>query len=358
MNNLNSPWTIKPGKLIKNHFVLAPMVNQQSEPDGCLGEAEFQWLRARAKGGYGMIITTATNVVKEGQTWENQLSIYADTHIPGLTKLANELKSFGATPLVQIFHGGARCPSAITGVRPVSASPFVLNIPGFEQPCELTINEIENIIQNFVAGAKRACTAGFSGVEIHGANGYLICQFISPNTNFRTDSYGGNLENRARLIRQILQECKKALPADFIVGVRLSPENRGIQTGLDLDESIQIAKWLAKDGADYIHLSTSDVFKAPDKYPGVNKALISYFIDALKNQVPLLAAGSLKTIAQMQQALDLGLSGIAIGKIAIGNAELPLHANDDNYMQVVMVKAGCPWMFPFAMLPVSHVVID
>lgn len=331
MTKLSNSWQIKSGISIKNHFVMAPMVNQQSEEDGCLGEDEFQWLRERAKGGYGMIITTACNVSKTGKTWSQQLSIYDDKHLLGLTKLASELKLFGAKPLVQIFHGGARCPSSITGVQPVSASAFFLDLANFEQPRALSEPEIKQIVAEFIAGAKRAHFAGFAGVEIHGANGYLLCQFISPDTNQRSDNYGGSLENRARLIREILQGCKQELPSDFIVGVRLSPENRGIQTGLDLDESIQIAKWLVEDGADYIHLSTNDMFKSADKYPTQAKALISYFIDAVGQKVPLLAAGGLQTLEQMQAALELGLSGVALGRAAIANADLPLHLDDSSY---------------------------
>ena len=222
MTKLNSAWEIKPGKLIKNHFVLAPMVNHQSENDGSLGEDELQWLNARALGGFAMIITTATNVLPERKTWVGELGIYSDTHLPGLARLADTLKSSGATPLVQIFHGGARCPSSITGVQPSSASAFSLNIPGFEQPRALNVSEVKIVVDGFIAGAKRAHKAGFAGVEIHGANGY--------------------------------------------------------------------------------------------------------------DKVPVFAARSLKTIADMQRALDLGLDGIALAKIAIGNPDLPLHADKLGYL--------------------------
>lgn len=335
MLELNNSWQLKPNCIVKNHFVLSPMVNRQSEVDGCVGINEQEWLVRRAKGGFGMIITSATNVSPNGQTWANQLSVHSDKHIAGLTNLAQQLTKNGAISILQIFHGGARCPSVLINEQPLSASSFHLNEPNFEQPRSATESEIEQIIEDFVNGAKRAYTAGFTGVEIHGANGYLLTQFISPQTNFRTDKFGGSLENRAHLIRTIMQRCKHELPNNFVIGVRLSPENRGIQSGLDIDESVTIAKWLVEDGADYIHLSTSDVFKHADKYPEIDKSLVEYFT-AILNGKPLLAAGGLQSIAQMEKALNLGVSGVALGRIAIANPDIPnLAKNDTNYQPIL-----------------------
>lgn len=335
MSQLTSAWELKSGRIIRNHFVLAPMVNRQSEADGSVGDNELQWLLRRAQGGFGMIITSATNVLPAGQTWANQLSVHSDKHIVGLTNLASALSEAGSVPILQIFDGGARAPSSLTGEQPRSASAFTLDIPNFEQPRALTLAEIYELITAFVDGAKRAYQAGFAGIEIHSANGYLLNQFISTQTNQREDEFGGSLTNRARLVRMILHSCKQALPADFIIGVRLSPENRGIQAGLDLDETVQIAKWLAEDGADYIHLSTSDVFKRADKYPEDERTLIDYFQAVLGN-TPLLAAGNLQTIEQMERAYQAGVSGVALGRIAIANPDIPLHASEDGYQPLMM----------------------
>lgn len=268
MNKLFLPFDFSNSqKTVKNRLALAPMTNMQSNEDGTLGDDEYNWLISRAKEDFGTIITCAANVSKDGQGWPGELGIYDDKHISGLSKLAKGIKEFGSLALIQIFHGGARSPESLIGMQPWSASAHTMSHP--KQPVEVraaTEEEIERVIEDFVKAAKRAAEAGFDGVELHGAHGYLIHQFLSTATNHRHDKWGGSFENRSRFARTILQKIKSSMNEDFLVGVRISPEDKYTFHGIDFDESIEFSKLLVDDGADFIHLSPWDALKKPEKY--------------------------------------------------------------------------------------------
>jgi 2,4-dienoyl-CoA reductase-like NADH-dependent reductase (Old Yellow Enzyme family) len=332
MHAYSQPFSLHPNLHLKNRIVLAPMTNSQSQEDGTLGDDEYQWLMQHAEGGFGLIITCATYISKTSKAWKGQLGLYDDKQIPALQRLTRDIKQYNSACIMQIFHGGVRCPSAMTGQQPVSASEYVLDFPGFEKPRALIQAEIQTIVTQFADAAERAYKAGFSGIELHGANGYLITQFISTQTNLRTDEYGGSLANRARFVREIMRACKQRVPASFLVGCRLSPE--GI--GLDIDENLQIAEWLKQDGADYIHLSLGDVFAAPKKYaPTSDKPLTQYFREKLGNDFPVIAGGGIKTPADANKALQTGTDLVYLARTAIGNTQWPnLAAKDANYTPV------------------------
>jgi len=318
----------KTGKTMHNRIALAPLTNMQSHEDGTLSDDEFNWLVRRAKEGFGMIITCAANVSKDGQGWKGELGIYDDKHIEGLTRLADEIKKYNSLSIVQIFHGGARSAENLIGTQPWSASAHIM--PHAKVPVqvrEATTNDIQQVIEAFVAAAKRAETCGFDGVELHGAHGYLLHQFLSTVTNQRTDEWGGSFENRSRLLRTILQKIKSVVSKSFIVGVRISPEDKYTFQGIDIDESVILAKALAAEGADYIHLSPWDAFKKPDKYSEGNKTLLEYFRKALPD-TPIIVAGNIWNRADAEKALTLGADVVAIGKAAIAHANLPTLMKD------------------------------
>ena len=167
------------------------MTNKQSSEESTLSENEINWLLMRAEGGFGIITTAATHVVPDGQGWKGEMGVWGDHHVPGLTRLATGIRQRGAISLAQIFHGGMFAPEAITGVRPVSASENPLSKDSDETSRELSYDEIESIISAFGDAASRCAKAGFDGVELHGAHGYLICQFLGEKTNRREDVLGG-----------------------------------------------------------------------------------------------------------------------------------------------------------------------
>lgn len=310
-------------KTAPNRIVLAPMTNSQSNDDGSLSEDEYNWLIRRAKEGFGIIITCAAHVSLEGQGWKGELGIFDDTLLPGLSKLALGIKQQGSLGIVQLYHGGARSPENITGKQPWSAQAHELKAGDKTIVVrEGSVSEIENTITNFVKAAIRAEKAGFDGVELHGAHGYLISQFISKSVNQRKDIWGGSFENRICFARTILTEVKKAVSKDFIVGIRISPEEKGIFLGIDFDESVELAKILAEDGADYIHISPWDSFKHPDKYPNT-KTIIEYMRAAVPIQTPLMVAGEIWSAEDAEKAIGLGSEFIALGKAAIGMPNWP-----------------------------------
>src|ERR1043165_3026348 len=167
-----SPFTFPAtGKTMPNRIALAPMTNLQSNEDGTLADDEYNWLVSRARENFGMVITCAANVTKDGQGWKGELGIYDDAQLEGLTKLAAGIKQHGSLALVQIFHGGARCPAQLIGTQPWSASEHLM--PHAKAPVPVraaTTEDIHRVIHAFVASAIRAQQAGFDGVELHGAH--------------------------------------------------------------------------------------------------------------------------------------------------------------------------------------------
>ena len=305
------------GVQARNRAWLAPLTNMQSAPDGTLSDDELHFLELRAEGGFGVVETCAAHVALDGQGWPGELGVYDDHLLPGLTRLASTLRRAGALPLVQLFHGGLRAPSKLTGQAPWSAS--AVEEPGAEAARAASEEDIARAIAQFRAAAVRAHAAGFGGVELHGAHGYLLGQFLSATINRRLDGWGGALEGRARLLRETLQAVRAAVPVDFVVGVRLSPEDRGNARGLDLDESIAVARWLAEDGADFLHLSLWDAASNTTKRP--DQHALPLFRAALPGDLPLVSAGNIWTRADAEAVLARGAAAVAIGKAAIANPD-------------------------------------
>ena len=289
MKTVSSPFQINAKHVLTNSLAVAPMTTSQSNPDGTVSEAESVWLERLASDGFGLIITCAASISPTSIAFKNQLSIADDGKLPGLRALANRLSQYKSHVLVQLCHGGSRTIPELTGTAPLSASSYSIpQIPGFIPPGTLSIVQIEEIIEDFASACARVAKAGFAGVEFHGANGYLFTQFISTMTNFRTDEFGGSLENRARFSREVVRRCRKRVPDDFIIGFRISFENMGFETGLDIDENIRIVNWLAEDGITYAHVSHMN-FAAPSiKYP--NRVALEYIRNGVDKKLPLIAA--------------------------------------------------------------------
>jgi 2,4-dienoyl-CoA reductase-like NADH-dependent reductase (Old Yellow Enzyme family) len=326
MRTLTSSFQLQTGHIQKNRAVLAPMTNSQSHDDGTLSDAELHWLALRAEGGFGMIISAASHVQPNAKAWVGQMGCFSDTHIDGLGKVAAIGKKNSALTILQLFHGGVRSPSNVTGEQPTAPSAVTLDFPGFEIPRALEEAEIEVIIGNFVSAAKRAHQAGLSGVEVHGANGYLFTQFLSRQTNQRTDKWGGSLENRARLLIQTVEEIKKAVPADFIVGVRVLPEDSPEQKGFDIDETTKVIDWLVQLDVDYVHISSPDVTASTWKYPNSQETNLHRFRKAMPAEIALIACGGVKVASDVEFALNEGADLVAVGKTAISTPDWPLRA--------------------------------
>jgi 2,4-dienoyl-CoA reductase-like NADH-dependent reductase (Old Yellow Enzyme family) len=306
---------------MSNRFMLAPMTNCQSHADGTLSDDEFRWLAMRAQGGFGLTMTCAAHVQAVGQGFVGQLGCFDDKHVEGLTRLAAGIAEHGSVSIVQLHHAGMRSPADLIGEAPVC--PSVNEDTGARA---LTLPEVEQLRDDFIAAAVRSQRAGFDGVEVHGAHGYVLTQFLSAEINHRDDRYGGSFENRIRLILEIIEGIRAACGADFVLGVRLSPERFGVE----LMEARELCQRLFSAGIiDFLDLSLWDSFKEPNDEAHAGRSLLSYFTDLDRNGIPLGVAGKIYAAADVQAALEAQVDFVSIGRAAILNHDFPRQVQAD-----------------------------
>jgi len=323
MKKLFQPLSFKSGAVMKNRFMLAPMTNLQSFEDGSLSDEEFHWLTMRAAGGFGLTMTCASHVQAIGKGFPGQLGCFSDDHLEGLTRLASAIKAEQSLAVVQLHHAGMRSPEDVIGGQAVCPSDN--EETGARA---LTLEEVEQLKEDFVSAARRAEKAGFDGVEIHGAHGYILCQFLSPVINQRTDHYGGSLENRARIIFEIIDAIRERCRPDFLLGVRLSPERFDVKLG----EIIEVSRSLMKEGRiDFLDMSLWDSFKEPVEEAFQGRTLFSYFTELDRGEVRLGVAGKIYTPQEARSRLEGGADFILLGRAAILHHDFPLQtsANPD-----------------------------
>jgi 2,4-dienoyl-CoA reductase-like NADH-dependent reductase (Old Yellow Enzyme family) len=324
-----APLTLRSGLVLANRIALAPLTNLQSLPDGSLGDDELAFLARRADGGFGLVSTCAAYVARDGKAWDGQLGIDRDELLPGLARLATRIRRAGAAAIVQLFHGGVRAASRLTGEPVWSASTWHEEGKVFEPPRPATRADIARVIDRFAAAAARAARAGFDGVELHAAHGYLLSQFLSAAMNLRDDGWGGDLAGRARLVRETLRACRAATGRGFTIGVRLSLEDFGYARGLDLDDSLAVVRWLCEDGADFIHVSLWDAARPTAKRPAEHPVPLARAV--MPPEVKLFAAGSIWTPGEASQLFERGADVVALGRAAIINPEWPRQARTPDW---------------------------
>ena len=318
MTDLFAPMGFIRGPAMKNRLMLAPLTNLQSHPDGTLSHDEHRWLTLRAQGGFGLTMTAAAHVQRIGQGFPGQVGVFSDIHIPGLARLAEDIRKAGSLAIVQLHHAGMRSPAALIGEAPVCPSE-----DADTGSRALTLDEVHQLRDDFIAAAVRADKAGFDGVEIHGAHGYVLCQFLSAETNRRTDAYGGSPENRARLVLEILDGVRAACRPDFNLGLRLSPE----RFGLSLMEVRDLASRLFSEAKiDYLDMSLWDCFKEPVEEAHRGRTLMSHFTDLPRGEVRLGVAGKLMSAADARAMLDAGADFVLLGRAAILHHDWPQKA--------------------------------
>jgi 2,4-dienoyl-CoA reductase-like NADH-dependent reductase (Old Yellow Enzyme family) len=309
MPKLTDPLSLTRGGTLKNRFVLAPMTNGQSLDDGRLGDDEYRWLVKRAEGGFGLTMTCAATTQKEGIGFPGQLGVYRDDQIEGLTRLAAGIKRHNSHAIVQLHHAGMRSPERLTGRAPQCPSDDAET--GAKA---MTSDEVKQSIEAFVEAARRAERAGFDGVELHGAHGYLICEFLSPGINKRHDEYGGTLENRSRFLFEAIDGVRAVCRSNFTLGVRLSPERFGLQ----LLEIRDVAQRLMTEGKiDFLDMSLWDCFKEPEDLSLPRRNLMSFFTDLERGPVRLGAAGKIMSGRDAMTVLSTGIDFVVIGRAAV-----------------------------------------
>lgn len=327
MSKLFEPLSFRHGPALKNRFVLAPLTNLQSHEDGRLSDDEYKWLTMRAEGGFALTMTCAAHVQAVGQGFPGQLGIFSDDHLPGLGRLAEGIKKHDSLAVVQIHHAGMRSPGDLIGCQPVAPSED--EETGARA---LSFGEVEQLIEDFILAAERAQRAGFDGIEIHGAHGYVLCQFLSAETNRREDDFGGSLENRSRPITQIIDGIRSRCGEQFNIGLRLSPERFGIE----LTEATALAQQVMSAGQiDYLDMSLWDVFKEPADPAYRGRSLASYFTELDRGEVRLGFAGKIRTPADAVRCMESGVDFILLGRAAIIHHDFPTQmARDEGFEPV------------------------
>lgn len=317
MSDLFAPLTLPRGRPMANRLALSPLTNRQSHDDGRLSEQERTWLVRRARGGFGLTMTCASHVQPNGQGFGGQLALHSDKFLGGLTRLAADLRETGTLGVVQLHHAGARADRKLVPER-VSASTM-------DGARALTTEEVEQLRDDFVAAALRAERAGFDGVEVHGAHGYIVTQFLSEQTNQRTDSYGGSIENRSRLLLDVLAGIRAASGPEFQLGLRLSVERFGVRT---LEVRDLVRELFARGELDYLDLSLWDVSKYSIDDDAGGKPLLELFAELPRGAVRLGVAGKVRTPADAVAVLERGADFAFIGRAAILHGDYARLARD------------------------------
>ena len=299
------------GAAISSRFVMAPMVVNGSSYEGNVGEDDIKYFERRADSA-SLLISGAASVTPDGNAFGYGLGIYDDSQIEGWKKMAKAMKSKGNKALVQIYHPGYQAKFTYKD-KGIIYAPSNLNLPFI--PYSITAmskDQVEEAIEQFVQAARRAIEAGFDGIEIHGANHYLIQQFFSKTSNTRIDEFGGRIENRAKFALEIVKRVKKyakehAKP-DFIVGYRLSPEEiHGEEVGYTLDDTIYLVNEVVRLGIDYIHTSlwgnrayASKAALGQCKGQSINKVIKS----VIDERALLIGAGDITSADKMLEASE------------------------------------------------------
>ncbi len=324
MTNSNSKITFKCGAIMKNRFMLAPLTNQQSHEDGRLSDDEFHWLNMRAKGQFGLVMTCASHVQEIGKGFPGQLGVFDDALNDGHLKLTSKIKSHGSLIVIQLHHAGMRSPRNLIKGSPVCASNNEEN-----NARGLSLEEVKQLRDDFVNAAVRAKKCGYDGVEIHGAHGYILTQFLSPEINKRTDQYGGSLLNRSRLLFEIVEAVRETCGAHFLLGVRLSPE----RYGMDIEEIKTISQRLIdSDYIDFLDISLWDSFKMPHDEKYQTKTLLEHFNTLDFKHVKWTVAGKISNANDVQSILDSKVDFVTIGTSAILHHNFPeLVINNPNF---------------------------
>ncbi|WP_444685355.1 NADH-dependent flavin oxidoreductase [Alkalicoccus luteus] len=316
MRRFMEPYTFANGAELRNRIMLAPMTNFSSAENGETTQAERDYYRERSRG-VGAVITACANVTPGGQGFPGEIGVERDELVPSLKQLADTIKGEGAKAILQIFHGGRMAPpELLPDGQPVSASAVAPVREGAVTPRELKPEEIDEVIEAFGEATRRAIEAGFDGVEIHGANTYLIQQFFSPHSNRRSDKWGGTLEKRMAFPLAVVESVMKAAEKaddDFIIGYRISPEEME-NPGITMEDTMQLVERLSSEKLDYLHISVQDFHGGSMRDKSDSRSRVQMIQDAVGERIPVVGVGSLHTPDDVDKAMEGGVPLMAIGR--------------------------------------------
>jgi 2,4-dienoyl-CoA reductase-like NADH-dependent reductase (Old Yellow Enzyme family)/threonine dehydrogenase-like Zn-dependent dehydrogenase len=337
LENLFSPSFIGPLKL-KNRLLMAPMETNMPSLNGEVNDRVIEYYKERAEGGVGAIIVEFTCVdAPVGKGTESQLVIDHDGYISGHTYLVEEIQKSNCRAILQLHHAGRQTHPKITGSQPVAPSPITCKLMRAE-PRELTTDEVADIVKKFSRAARRAKLAGYDAVELHAAHGYLLGSFLSPYTNKRQDRYGGNTINRTRIVKEILKGIKEKAGRQFPVIVRISADEF-VDGGLELPESIEVAKLLESYGVDAVHVSTG-IFESNDKNIDPMSAKQGWRIQLASEikkhvNIPVIGVGVIREPIIADDIIQSGRADfIALGRALIADPMWPQKAKSQQFRDI------------------------
>lgn len=323
---------------IKNRIVMPPMVCfGWSSDTGLATEAHIEHYENRAKGGAGLIILEAHAVTKEGRLSDTQLGIWDDDHISGLRAIGEACHRYGAKVLVQIHHAGLKTPQTVTSIGKAPSD----HVENGKEAKTLSIDEIHNIQHDFVEAAKRAKEAGLDGIELHGAHGYLIDQFMSTVTNKRNDEYGGEFKSRMRFVLEIINNIKIICDENFILGYRLGANSPSLSDG------IETAKALEQAGVELLHVSagipSGDLPMVPE---GLPFNWIVYMGTEIQKHVsiPVIVVNGIRTRQDAEYIIDNQLAQfVAVGRGFLVDSSWASKVFSKEEVKPCLKCAKCQW---------------
>jgi 2,4-dienoyl-CoA reductase-like NADH-dependent reductase (Old Yellow Enzyme family)/thioredoxin reductase len=335
--NLFSPGKIG-GLSVKNRLVMAPMLSCYANTNGEVTDTMVAYYRARAYGGIGLVIVEAACVdPPAGRDGSHQINIDQPACLTGLQRLAEEIKLAGARAFIQLFHAGRQGSSSLNGGAQIVAPSAIPCPMNKEMPRALTRDEIHTLKEKFISSASFAAQAGFDGVELHAAHGYLLNEFLSPDCNQRRDEYGGSLENRMRLLLEIVTGIKKKLP-QLALSVRLNIDDF-VSGGLTVNESLIICRALQEAGTDVINCSCGTYVSGlksiePASYP---EGWRTYLAEAVKKAVtiPVMSGGMIRDANMAERIIAEGKADfIFLGRPLLADPLWPMKARQDRVLDI------------------------
>ena len=324
---------------LAHRLIMAPMTTSRARPDGGPTPWSLAHYRERVRGGASLLITEATYVTQAGKGYQDQLGVHRDSLIPDLASLVSAIHEAGAPFALQLFHGGRTCYPDISGEEVVAPSP--LPHPGsYATPRELTVPEIEKIVQEFGEAAARARKAGFDAVEIHGATWYICQQFYSPVSNLRKDAYGGSRERRMRFPLEVARAVRKGAGPEVVVGYRMVPKEPW-EGGITIEDSVELARALVEAGVDWLHISRNGRVGAPVK----PEEYVEGF-RAIRRAVPvaMIANGGVFKPEDAGALLDLGADLVALGRSILADPHFPRKALEGRESYTCIQCKPCTFM--------------
>lgn len=300
--------------LLRNRIVMAPMTTTSGELDGAFSDAEIAYLVRRARAGVGLIISPACYCQPSGQAFERQVGCHTDALMPSLQRCAAAINAEEAASFLQIHHGGNAARQHLTGESPWAPSAVVNRRGTSELPIEMSDSQIQSAIASFAAAAQRAKQAGFTGIELHGANTYLLQQFFSPFTNRRTDRWGcQTMATRSRFAREVVTAVRATVGPDYPVAYRVSPEEPE-PFGYSTVETIELLRLLVPLGIDIVHVSSwaYGTGVRADYPPGSHPTKM--IREALSPAVPVIGVGGVQHPEDALRVLADGVELVAMGR--------------------------------------------